>query len=194
MAKRRRKVTGVRRTDEFSNFLVMRVETAPTLTGNTFITTRVQTPLPRIRTSGNRATIMELLWVECQIPTLVLNFEEDKLRVIRVVLSIGAPPLSIPAFNNPLTFAEFDYEAMFIEGIGQLQFFSYFTLPQPRRYDFTTREGDGYLLTAEAFNLTLQTTQVNPEFATIALLRLHYRFVDIPLDEFVGLVQSTQQQ
>jgi len=192
MAKRRRIAGGARRVDEFANFIVstLRLDAA---VANLAGTTRVQTPLPRIKTSGKRATVLEILWCEILIPTLALNFDRNSSTTILVVqLAIGSPG-ALLTFSDPRVFAEWEFDANFLPSVNgntRILFGK-----QPFRYELQTRgSGSGYLLTAEAFNFNAALSGQNPGFPLEVALKVWYRFVEIPLDEFVGLVQSTQQQ
>jgi len=60
-----------------------------------------------------------------------------------------------------------------------------------KRYDFQSADAFGYLLASDSFNMTLNS--INTLTFHEVAWKLFYRFVDIPLSEFVGLVQSTQQ-
>jgi len=198
-AKRRKRVGGIRRTDEFANFIVATQEIAAGLSQKKFQSLRVATPLPRIKTSGNKATILEILWVEFSLPTLILNFDVVQLGFIRIQLSIGSPPIdTILPFSDPRVFAEVQVDHHFKEadppGPNVREVNTSSLLIQPFRYELQTRgTGAGYLLTAEAFNFSMEALETNAEFPVTADIKVWYRFVDVPLDEFVGLVQSTQQ-
>jgi len=180
MAKRRRNNNNNSRIDIFPNFMTGQVtQTAD----DAFTTTLVNTPIPRIQTSrsGNKATVMELLWVELMIP----NIKIDKaLDVVTFQMVIGTVPNAIITFNNPRVFMEKIWTAHFtVSGL--------FISEQPTVYNMQSTDGHGYLLASESFNVSLDSTgtgQIN-----VAEWRMYYRFVDIPLSEFIGLVQSTQQ-
>jgi len=65
---------------------------------------------------------------------------------------------------------------------------------QPFVYNFQTKGlGFGYLLAAENFNFSVAFFNVNQLADHNINFKLFYRFVDIPLNEFIGIVQSTQQ-
>jgi len=193
-AKRRRIASGPRRVDEFANFIVAQLVVAAAV-GELRGTTRVQTPLPRIKTSGKRATILEILWVDFVVPTMSINFDRDDINSILVVqLSIGSAPIagSLP-FDDPRVFAHKELHSNFLkETSGNTRIL--FPV-QPLRCELQTRgTGAGYLLTAEAFNLTVEMIGQNVAFGIDVVCKVWYRFVEVSLDEFVGLVQSTQQQ
>ncbi len=182
MAKRRRKNNNNNNNngDIFPNFLTGTV----TESGNdTFTTVLVNTPIPRIQTSrgGTKATVMELLWAELLIPNINLQLA---LSNITFQMVIGTVPNTIISFNNPRVFVEHRWDAHFTtSGLAITQ--------QPFIYNMQSMDGHGYLLAAESFHTSIFST--NTGNSIIAEWRMYYRFVDIPLSEFIGLVQSTQQ-
>jgi len=180
MAKRRRNNNNGTRVDIFPNFLT---GTLSQVVADTFITVLVPTPIPRIQTTrgGNKATVMELLWWEILLPSIELS---GMLGNITTFLSIGTPPTGVLPFNNPRVVAEVRVDAH-INTSGA------FVTMQPFRYEMQSMDGHGYLMAAESFHVSIfsaNTAVINP-----VEWRLYYRFIDIPLSEFIGLVQSTQQ-
>lgn len=199
VARRRRiiKVDSVRRVDEFANFIVARQVIAAAIAPKQFANIRVPTPLPRIKTTGTKATILEILWVEVVIGRLFENFFKSTFSDIRVQLSIGqAPDNTIKFFSDPSVFADFQISKEFIAGseVPQKETTTMMMLPvQPLIYNLQSRDGAGYLLTVEAFNFTIETFEVSSGFSTEVDIKVWYRFVDVGINDFVGLVQSTQQ-
>jgi len=192
MAKRRRIAGGARRVDEFANFIVSEIRLDAAL-DDIAGSVRVQTPLPRIKTSGKRATVLEILWCEFLVPTIALNFDRNAISsILNIQLAIGSPG-AILKFSDPRVFAQIEIDANFLNNVNgntRLIF-----PQQPFRYELQTRgTGAGYLLTAEAFNFNVALSGQNVGFGVVVQLKVWYRFVEIGLDEFVGLVQSTQQQ
>jgi len=192
-AKRRRITSAPRRVDEFANFIVSSI-TVDAALDELSGQKRVQTPLPRIKTSGKRATILEILWVDFNIPTIGLNFDREEVNTILVVqCTIGGTTAGVIGFDDPRVFAHKEIHANFLKDVnGNTRI----VLPiQPMRVELQTRgSGAGYLLTAEAFNLNVGMIGQNVSFGLIVEIKVWYRFVEVSLDEFVGLVQSTQQQ
>ena len=124
---------------------------------------------------------MELLWLDM---TSTGGFPDGVSNFFTFSMSIGTPPDSGSdvSFNNPLVFAQLRVLAV---GLPQTLWL------QPGRFDFQSNDGYGYLLASDAFNVNVSATliQANQTYDW----KLFYRFVDIPLTEFIGIVQSTQQ-
>ncbi len=164
-------------TDRFPNFL------SGTLTesaADTFTTTQVFTPIPRLKTAGNKATVMELLWLDTDLST-TLNAAAEQ---VNVNFMIGSTPTAFVQYNDPRVFA--------LRGVQmQLLTSGAVAVNDPVRFEMQSADGFGYLLASDSFHVSIQGTATG--VANIVRWKLFYRFVDIPLSEFVGLVQSTQQ-
>lgn len=169
-------------TDVFPNFMSGTL----TLSGpNDFTTVRVNTPIPRLKTIGNRATVMELLWME-----MVVSKEDfvDRPDRVEFQMSIGTPPTQISNFGDPLVFATMKYSLGGLNtGLAAL-----ITTQWPWITDFQSQDGHGYLLASDAFNVSGDSLGQDAN-AIVFGWKLFYRFVSIPLTEFIGIVQSTQQ-
>ncbi len=163
--------------DRFPNFLSGRITESAAAT---FTTTQIFTPIPRLKTSGNKATVMELLWVDMDMNTALNAAGEQAV----IAFSIGSVPTVILPWNDPRAFYFRREEMMLLTsgavlGTGTV------------RYDFQSKDGYGYLLASDSFHVSVEGTGLSTSI--IGNWKMFYRFVDIPLSEFVGLVQSTQQ-
>lgn len=183
--KKRRRNNNNNNGDIFPNFLTGIV----TQTGvDAFTTILVNTPIPRIQTSrgGTKATVMELLWIEALFSNIKMEAENTTLLVI---FTIGTTPNAVLSFNNPRVFAEVRLDSHVLKegatGIGTM------STRQPFVYNMQSMDGHGYLLAAESFHVSVFSNAT--VLANVCEWRMYYRFIDIPLSEFIGLVQSTQQ-
>jgi len=61
----------------------------------------------------------------------------------------------------------------------------------PWRHNFTTTDGFGYLMAADTFRISGNSNGMGA--AVTYAWKLFYRFVEVPISEFIGIVQSTQQ-
>ena len=185
MPKRRRAVTGSRTKDDFPNFMSGSIVVPGNAISN-LVTVRIQTPIPRLKVQGNRATVMELLWMDW---TTEGGFPDGINNEIQISFTIGSPPDNEGqvTWSNPLTFAFGKY---FSNAAAASSANGYPPI-QPFRYTLESNDGYGYLLASDAFNATGSTVFI--QTATQIRWKLFYRFVDIPLNEFIGIVQSTQQ-
>ncbi len=126
---------------------------------------------------------MELLWIDIVIGT-TLNAADEKTTVQFYIGSPQTPGIGILPFADPRVFAQFQLRFLFTTSGAAL-------LQQPLRYDMQSKDGFGYLLASDAFNVAIKGD--NTGVTNIGSFKMFYRFVDIPLAEFVGIVQSTQQ-
>ncbi len=149
--------------------------------GDTFTTVSINTPIPRVAINGNRATVMELLWCDVESQNLILNAAVES---ITFGLTTGAPPSdrSVISEGNAI----FNLTATFHEHTTGASI-----LVQPLRYNFQSQDGFGFLLATDSFNAFIDSNATGVALA--GNFRLYYRFVQIPVTEYIGIVQSQQQ-
>jgi len=178
---RRGRGRAVTTTDRFPNYLTGFITGALA-----FQTKQVFTPIPRVQQRGKKATIMELLYMETNLKFSVTIPNSG----IQFQMTVGQSPTTILPFNDPRTVLEVAYFG-FVIGNGPNQNGA-ISLLNPFRTELQTRDGFGYLMASDTFNISLFTTGIGPQ-ASEAQWRLYYRFVEIPLEDFIGIVQSIQQ-
>ena len=164
--------------DEYPNFIsgVLALSGA-----NTFTTQQVFTPIPRLKVSGNKATVMELLWVDTEWEGTDIVASGDFLQV---GMSIGAVPTAVLSLSDPRTIITSFQEFSALTSGGNF-------LQTPLRSELQSTDGFGALLASDAFHVSALTGGMAG--ASSVHWRVYYRFVEITVAEFVGLVQSTQQ-
>lgn len=151
-----------------------------------FVTQLIQTPISRLPKKGNLITVMELLYMDvvitntnAQTPTYVDATSDN----FQWGIVTGAAPSSFPYFSQPSMLA---YKALthLLTTSGTFQF------QYPQRYEFEDGSGRGILLATDAFTFVADTngTGVVNRFDC----KLLYRFVDVSVEEYVGIVQSQQ--
>lgn len=130
---------------------------------------------------------MELLWIDVEFD---IQLERNASEAL-LFFSLGSQPSTLLRFNDPRVFAMFKLVNEFIAvgaGSGAAATGMYSEI---RRYDLQSKDGFGYLLASDSFNVTFKAE--NTLRANGIFWKMFYRFVDIPLAEFIGIVQSTQQ-
>ncbi len=167
-----RKTVGM---DKFPNFISGRLTLSA---ANTFTNQQVFTPIPRLKTSGNKATVMELLWVDLQLNVTDFVAAGDNAAFS---MSIGTAPTTVTSrLDDPRTITSFFQEASAAATMVNMD----------HRIELQSLDGYGTLLASDSFNVSGVTT--GQAAAVQYDFRLYYRFVEISIAEFVGLVQSTQ--
>ena len=132
---------------------------------------------------GNKATVMELLWVDfVHDVVLQIPFSEARFQ-----MHIGSEQVAMIPWNDTRVFANYDSVNM---GVATAAGSGSVIITFPMRYDFQTNDGFGYLLASDSFRVSMDSSN-SGAIAGFAW-KLFYRFVDIPLTEFLGIVQSTQ--
>ena len=145
---------------------------------NTFSTQTKELPVNRLRVAGGEATVIEFLWVDIALNTVDFIATADDY-----VLSVqtGTTPTLVGTFNNPDVLAFFNQEAHFLTSGG-------FFTDNVRRFDFQSQDGHGLLVAADRVHISANTAGMAA--ATGFAWRIYYRFVSVPVEEFVGIVQS----
>lgn len=147
---------------------------------NTFTTTRVNTPIPRIATSGRNPTIMEILWVDWQPSALDLIADSD---LVQAMISVGSVPTTMLGISDGSVLTKIVLDT-------QLTTSGETILKLPLRSDLQSTDGYGQLLASDAFHVSASST--GQAAATVWQWRLYYRFVQVPVTEYIGIVQSEQ--
>lgn len=173
---------GIKSSDNFPNFLTGKVEQS---SNDEFVVTTVFTPIPRLKTIGNRATVMEVLWIDIEFDS---RYDAEDFQT-ECQFQIGSLPSVTSRWNDPRVFAVWKILSQTITAATEGRALA--VVDQIRRYDLTSKDGFGYLLASDSFNVVFKTE--NTARQNKLFWRMFYRFVDIPLAEFVGIVQSTQQ-
>ena len=168
------------RQDNFPNYMSWVVELSA---ADVFTTDKIFTPIPRNQViSGNKAVVMELLWLDVVIPNILLNAAAE---FYEYGIVTGSVPTSAQWIGNGSVIC-----ASHVELHGLTTGLSMEFAPQGSRYDFQSKDGHGILLATDAFH-----AWGNGGATTVALtfnMRLYYRFVQIPVTEYIGIVQSQQ--
>jgi len=177
---------GMKSKDNFPNF--MSGELFQTV-NNSFVTKTINTPIPRLKTIGNRATVMELLYFDLRLDGITFDIEDAD---VHFQMTLGTVQTAILGWADTRVIMDFKF------GVTNLPLLvsasSVIISPgMPWRYQFQTMDGFGYLLASDTFRVSMTTNDM-PVGLAVANWKLFYRFVDIPLAEFIGIVQSTQAQ
>jgi hypothetical protein len=171
--------------DNFPNYLSFELEQTA---ANTWTDMRLAMPIPRITGGmGTKATIMELLWVDFSFDNIDLGSQDDR---VTFAMGTGATPETSPQieFDNPNVLFEFK-ELYHFTRVGDGA--SGTLASWPKRYDFQSKTGYGFLVASD--NLWVIVSSVGMAGALTVQARLFYRFVDVDVKEYVGIVQSSQQ-
>jgi len=171
--------TKAKRQDYFPNYMSWRITQAPN--PDDFTTDKIFTPIPRSQVlSGNRAIVMELLKLEVVISNLALNADNE---FVYWSLATGGVPTDPDSIQKGSTFAFGRKEMCMLTSGSSID-------TQPYVYNMQSQDGFGLLLATDAFHCSVNsnTTGANLIFD----FRLFYRFVQIPVTEYIGIVQSQQ--
>lgn len=142
-------------------------------------------PIPRLPTSPGRNLVIEILEVEMfHINPALSSFNQT------IFCTLTTNPAIIPAFQTALA----DPRAIsswfkVIQGIAGSTS-ALFVQPTTFVDDMTDRAGHGYLLATDNVYVHLQSTGTT--VANQMVVRFSYRWKDVSLTEYIGIVQSQQ--
>ena len=157
------------------------IATSLTMTGaNDFTTDRIQLPVNRLRVSGGRAQMVELLWVETTFITHDFAAANDE---ITFSLSIGPTPTTVVRLFNPDSVMYRDQHFDVVTSGGGF-------LENTKRTELQSLDGFGFLVASDELHAAADT--VGMAAAVTIDIRIYYRHVTVPIEEFIGLVQSQQ--
>jgi len=158
----------------------------PLTANDTAYTVQIQLPLPRIPTSG-KATIMEFLWADIYYAPAI---SQSLSCSFAVGLSLNKK--DIDATNT----ASYMADPLSL-GSDTFSFIKFGTQTAEVFYDNDSRitwqsdDGKGLLVASDTLYCSFDTSQTG-SVSNLATIRLYYRFVDVSIQEYVGIVQSQQ--
>jgi len=174
MAKR-----GTKKLDNYPNYMT---GTANQSSADTATNFQFSTPIPRLQTRGNKATVMELLWIDMKI-NCTLNAVGE---TFAASFYGGQATTSEVLISDPRAIGNIAFDATDVLTSG-----SYPTCKNNWRIDLQSTDGYGFLFAGDIINVNV--VSANTGASNRVDFRIYYRFVEIPITEFVGLVQSQQQ-
>lgn len=147
---------------------------------NTFTTTTLSMPIPRVTSGATSATIMEFLYIDIDDGgTTDMSTTGD---AIELGFSIGAPPTAaVPSITSSTTIQT--YSKRIVGAAGSMVANEY-----PYRINLQDANGYGFLVAADTLNVSADSTGMG--LPIVWNFRIYYRFVTIPISEYVGIVSS----
>lgn len=146
----------------------------------------IPNPVPRFPGNNNRAIVMEVLAVDWYN---VNPFTVTATNVVTGALSTRAPSAAAftatQLFADPATFALYQERTLFATAVG----FQTSTLTE-QHDDLTDGAGHGHLVATD--NIVLSVASVATGITNTIYAKITYRFKEIGLAEYVGIVQSQQ--
>lgn len=162
-------------TDLFPNYMSGRLTLSA---ANTATVQTQELPVNRLRVLGDEATVIEMLWIDLdvRITDFIANTDDVTFSV-----KVGGLPTVVGTFDNPDVIATFGLENHLLTSGATI-------LNQVRRYSWQSKDGRGLLIAADRIHLAGDSTGQGA--AVQFNWRIFYRFVNVPIGEFVGIVQS----
>ena len=166
------------RQDYFPNYMSWKITESA---ADTYTTDKIFTPIPRSQVmTGNKAVVMELLWLEITCPNITFNAGEE---FITCGIQTGGVPIAAQSIDEGNVIGYLFRELSILTEGGSTHDF-------PMIYDFQSKDGFGMLLGTDAFHAWVFSGGTGVALAVS--FRLYYRFVQVPVTEYIGIVQSQQ--
>lgn len=161
------------------------ITAAVTMTAaNTFTETTIAIPVNRVATRKGRATVLELLKIFWDLGVKDNNYAAGgETSIVTATLSVA--PAATLANSSPLVLSVVtkEYRGAFTAAGSYSSVIS-----EPAVVDFTDGAGHGVLVGVDQLFIGLLTT--NFAAAAAATARILYRFKEVSVEEYVGIVQS----
>lgn len=145
---------------------------------------RFQTPVPRNLTSrAGKATVMEILQVHFYPLANNTNPAEADSSIICALGTTTLPSTGGTALNNAACFAGFAIREL-ITTSGVI------AIDSPIKIDMTDGAGNGFLVATDSLSMVIASAATT--VAVNVCAKILYRMTDVPLPEYIGIVQSQQ--
>jgi hypothetical protein len=154
----------------------------------TLTETAFSTPIARLSKSGNRITIMELLkvaWISGANPVIAAAGETAATHYCDIITRTnpgGTPGPGTPGWIDGVHYERsgaFTAAGTYLHSVDRVVI-----------HDLTDGAGHGILLATDQLIVSVSGTQVTTAFG--ASVAIYYRFKDVDLSEYIGIVQSQQ--
>lgn len=162
--------------DRFPNYISSSITQSA---ANTFTTQTLAMPIPRITSGARSATIMEFLYIDLSQDNFDLVATGDR---VQFGITVGSPPTAVNALDHSQVICHFDRTVEGPTDVGLIPW------TFPYRIDLQDKNGYGFLVAADNINISMTST--GQAAACRTFFRIYYRFVTIPISEYVGIVSS----
>ncbi len=146
---------------------------------NTLTTQRIQLPIAR-RPGAKKITVIEVVEIGCDIP----NSDGGNGDQVTVALTFR-DETTMPTYSDPNVFFRYNFLTAFVTSGSTIKY-----MPYLQRYD--TGGGKGFLVATDSIFVMVQGT--SQASALTAHFKILYRFVEVGLEEYIGVVQQQSAQ
>lgn len=158
-----------------------------TVVANTAVTAAFIMPISRLHTQRKKTTVMEILRVELYPPHEIDTNAGQHITGVNMAVGTrnwGATEI-FPDDPYAVAYAGFHQVSAFTNAQG------YVVLDRlPYTIDLTDSQGHGTLVATDSLYVQLDTTAFNA--AATGYFRILYRFKNVSMSEYVGIVQAQQ--
>jgi hypothetical protein len=150
-------------------------------------TTGTPMPIPRLPIRKGKSLVIEILKVT--MTTVTTGYVANTITGMSIILSTNPvqPATAIAAFEDPRTICQWDRTFINVAtGNGT----SFEVIDKQKVFDLTDEAGHGYLVATD--NLYLSMVSAGTGAANTGNCKFSYRFKEVNLEEYIGIVQSQQ--
>lgn len=152
---------------------------------DTFIGIGMGLPIPRLPIMKGRSLVIELLKVKFIVEGFTAALASTNQYYMNITTNPTVPANFAIASEDPRTIADWFLAIIVGAAAGAIQF------PLEHVVDLTDEAGHGILIATD--NLYMNIGSANTGTHTWSgVARLSYRFKDVSLEEYIGIVQSQQ--
>jgi len=170
-------------TDKYPNYIGFSI-TVPSGNGAANYK-QISMPVPRLQTK-NKAQVMEILWLQGRSVTY---YDANVQAYNTISIYSGNPVSGDINLDDPRLLFQKSY-ANDTNGTLLTPATDNVLYSDDFRIDLQSKEGYGFLFAGDKLNVNL--TADNPAYSSTLYCRIYYRFVEVTVQEYVGLVQSLQ--
>jgi len=161
---------------------MMKVQTLQSAADTRAVTT-VQMPIPRLPTRAGRSIVVEILWIQYYWMNAA-STAATNTSIVASVESSEVPAGEINTIRDPHTLSAWRYCCNTLTNASS-QFY------QPMwEDDLTDGSGHGVLSATDTLRFDVQSTATGQ--ANNVIFYMGYRFKEVALTEYIGIVQSQQ--
>lgn len=145
---------------------------------DTFTTVEIPLPIPRPAARKGKSIVMEILGVKYQLGDLVVPAGQINITPFLATSS------SASTIGDPTTFSWISRDGLFSTAIG----FAY----SSRKFDDNLSDGAGHGFLVATDSIFLSISSALTGAINRVNVKIHYRFKEITLEEYIGIVQGQQ--
>lgn len=152
-------------------------------------------PLPtyRLQNSSGRSWVMEILKIQWDTSLQVIS-ANGTYGTLVTLATMQTTTLNLPQLKAQGAVIDFDQPTVAVFNAAAGSTFTSGVRPHPELHDLTDGDGHGMLVATDRLFLRIQNVSTLQTVANNSNCNVLYRWKEVSLEEYIGLVQSQSQQ